>query len=83
MATRSSVELTGAKQGAYEGLDGVFAGIWTPWRIRRPRRPARRRALRAPVRGFFSYKEDHVGATGAQDHCLDALRYAVMGVAGT
>ncbi|WP_394740097.1 hypothetical protein [Natronococcus roseus] len=33
------------------------------------------------VREFYSYKEDHVGGPNADDHCLDALRDAVMGVA--
>ena len=33
------------------------------------------------IREFYGYKEDHVGAPNADDHCLDALRYAVMGVA--
>ncbi|MDG5761532.1 phage terminase large subunit [Natronococcus sp. A-GB1] len=33
------------------------------------------------IREFYSYKADHVGAPNAADHCLDALRYAVMGVA--
>lgn len=32
------------------------------------------------IREFLGYKEAHVGTTGAQDHCLDALRYACMGV---
>jgi hypothetical protein len=28
---------------------------------------------------FLGYKEEHVGTTQAVDHCLDSLRYAVMG----
>lgn len=28
-ANEIHLELTGTKQGAYEGLDGVFEGIWT------------------------------------------------------
>ncbi|MFC4438566.1 MULTISPECIES: terminase large subunit domain-containing protein [Natrialbaceae] len=35
------------------------------------------------IREFFSYTEDDVGAPGARDHCLDALRYAVMGPSST
>ncbi|ELY55802.1 orc1/cdc6 family replication initiation protein [Natronococcus jeotgali DSM 18795] len=31
------------------------------------------------IREFYGYKEDHVGGPTAVDHCLDALRYAVMG----
>jgi phage terminase large subunit len=31
------------------------------------------------IQEFLSYKEEHVGKTDADDHCLDALRYAVMG----
>jgi hypothetical protein len=34
------------------------------------------------VREFLGYKEEHVGTSQAVDHCLDSLRYAVMGVAG-
>ena len=33
------------------------------------------------IREFYGYKADHVGGPNADDHCLDALRYAVMGVA--
>lgn len=33
------------------------------------------------IREFLGYKEDHVGKPAAEDHCLDALRYACMGVA--
>jgi hypothetical protein len=29
------------------------------------------------IREFLGYKEEHVGTTAAQDHALDALRYAV------
>ena len=32
------------------------------------------------IREFLGYKEEHVGTSQATDHCLDALRYAVMGV---
>lgn len=32
------------------------------------------------IREFLSYKEDQVGSTDANDHCLDSLRYACMGV---
>ncbi|WP_331234038.1 terminase large subunit domain-containing protein [Natronorarus salvus] len=32
------------------------------------------------VREFLGYKEDHVGKADANDHCLDALRYACMAV---
>ncbi|WP_312854282.1 hypothetical protein [Natronococcus sp. JC468] len=31
------------------------------------------------IREFYGYKEDHVGGPTADDHCLDALRYVVMG----
>lgn len=31
------------------------------------------------IREFLGYKEEHVGTSQATDHCLDALRYAVMG----
>ena len=31
------------------------------------------------IREFYGYKADHVGGPNADDHCLDALRYAVMG----
>lgn len=34
------------------------------------------------IREFLGYKEAHVGKAVAEDHCLDALRYACMGVAG-
>jgi hypothetical protein len=34
------------------------------------------------VREFLGYKEDYVGKATVDDHCLDALRYAYMGVAG-
>lgn len=34
------------------------------------------------IQEFLSYKEDHVGAAQATDHCLDSLRYACMGVVG-
>jgi phage terminase large subunit len=34
------------------------------------------------IREFLGYKEDHVGKGHADDHCLDGLRYLVMGVAG-
>jgi hypothetical protein len=34
------------------------------------------------IREFLGYKETDVGTTNATDHCLDALRYACMGVAG-
>ncbi|RQG97652.1 terminase large subunit domain-containing protein [Natrarchaeobius chitinivorans] len=34
------------------------------------------------IREFLGYKEEHVGKAVAQDHALDALRYACMGVAG-
>jgi hypothetical protein len=34
------------------------------------------------IREFLGYKEDHVGKGHAEDHCLDSLRYLVMGVAG-
>ncbi|WP_265110758.1 hypothetical protein [Halosolutus halophilus] len=34
------------------------------------------------IREFLGYKEAHVGKAVAQDHALDALRYACMGVAG-
>lgn len=34
------------------------------------------------IREFLGYKEKQVGKAIAQDHCLDALRYACMGVAG-
>ena len=34
------------------------------------------------IREFLGYKEDHVGAGHAEDHCLDSLRYACMGVSG-
>ena len=33
------------------------------------------------VREFLSYKTEHVGTAAAEDHRLDALRYACMGVA--
>lgn len=29
------------------------------------------------IHEFLGYKEDHVGTTRADDHCLDALRYAI------
>jgi len=32
------------------------------------------------IREFLGYKEEHVGMSQATDHCLDALRYLVMGV---
>ena len=32
------------------------------------------------IRAFDGCREDHVGGPNADDHCLDALRYAVMGV---
>jgi len=31
------------------------------------------------IQEFQSYKEEHVGKSGAKDHALDALRYAIMG----
>lgn len=31
------------------------------------------------IREFLGYKEAHVGTSQAVDHCLDSLRYAVMG----
>ena len=31
------------------------------------------------IREFLGYKEEHVGKGTANDHCLDALRYGVMG----
>ena len=31
------------------------------------------------IREFLGYKEEQVGTAAATDHCLDALRYAVMG----
>ncbi|WP_255681349.1 terminase family protein [Natrinema sp. SYSU A 869] len=34
------------------------------------------------IREFLGYKADHVGKATAEDHCLDALRYACMSVAG-
>lgn len=34
------------------------------------------------IQEFLSYKEDHVGTAQATDHCLDALRYTCMGIAG-
>jgi hypothetical protein len=34
------------------------------------------------IREFLGYKEEHVGKGHADDHCLDGLRYLVMGVAG-
>lgn len=34
------------------------------------------------IREFLGYKEEHVGRSVADDYCLDALRYACMGVAG-
>lgn len=34
------------------------------------------------VREFLGYKEEHVGKGHAEDHCLDAPRYAVMGGSG-
>lgn len=34
------------------------------------------------VQEFFSYQEDHVGTSKADDHCLDSLRYAIMGDTG-
>lgn len=30
------------------------------------------------IREFLSYKEEHVGKSVAEDHCVDALRYAVF-----
>lgn len=33
------------------------------------------------VKELFTYKRDQVGGTDAKDHAMDALRYAVMGVA--
>lgn len=35
---------------------------------------------RRTVREFLGYKEDHVGTSQAEDHCLDSLRYVIMGV---
>lgn len=32
----------------------------------------------ALIKEFLSYKEDHVGTTKAEDHALDALRYALF-----
>lgn len=34
----------------------------------------------ATVRELFSYKEEDIGGSDVQDHAVDALRYAVMGV---
>ena len=34
------------------------------------------------IREVHSYPEDDVGAPGADDHCLDARRNAVMGTIG-
>ena len=34
------------------------------------------------IREFLGYKEDHVGKGHADDHCVDSLRYLVMGVVG-
>lgn len=31
------------------------------------------------IQEFLGYKEEHVGTTQAVDHCLDSLRYALMG----
>ncbi len=31
------------------------------------------------IQEFLGYKEEHVGTSQATDHCLDSLRYAVMG----
>lgn len=31
------------------------------------------------IREFLGYKEEHVGTSQATDHCLDSLRYAIMG----
>lgn len=39
-------------------------------------------SITAAIREFLSHKADHVGTAVAEDHCLDALRYACMGVAG-
>ncbi|MDG5820198.1 hypothetical protein [Natronococcus sp. A-GB7] len=33
------------------------------------------------IRAFDGDTDDHVGGPNADDHCLDALRDAVMGVA--
>lgn len=30
------------------------------------------------IKEFLSYQEDHVGKSGAKDHCLDATRYAIF-----
>ena len=32
------------------------------------------------IREFLGYKQEHVGKSSADEHCLDALRYCVMGV---
>jgi len=32
------------------------------------------------IREFLGYKEEHVGKSAAEDHCLDSLRYACMGL---
>lgn len=34
------------------------------------------------IRELLGYKEEHVGASQAVDHCADSLRYLCMGVAG-
>jgi len=31
------------------------------------------------IREFLGYKEEHVGTSQETDHCLDALRYSIMG----
>lgn len=31
------------------------------------------------IREFHSYKREHVGTSSAEDHCLDSLRYLIMG----
>lgn len=35
------------------------------------------------IREFFGYKEEHVGKSAADDHCLDVARYVSMGEANT
>ena len=33
------------------------------------------------IREFLSYKEEHVGTSGADDHCVDSVRYAIASLA--
>jgi len=35
------------------------------------------------IREFLGYKEEHVGKSAAEDHCLDVTRYVCMGEANT